>query len=210
MALAAVLGLSAAALAEDRFQVPARGEVIASGGSVDVRWTGPSDAFEQELVLSLDGGLTFPVRISAEMSPRRTAFRWTVPNLPTSHARLALRTGSGEGSEEETLELISEEFAIASVDADAPVELTRGTNEWWTRQALFGVLAEDLLAEAMGKAPERLVAAESCFEINEPDPPTPPAGRDAGERLRLGARPAAAASPSGCVARAGSHLPLRL
>lgn len=211
-ALAVLLGLAAAAAADERFEVPAPGSVVVSGAAVEVRWSPSSDrrqAREQELVLSLDGGLTFPIRVSPEMPARSTGFRWIVPGLSSVHARLAVRSGSGEGNEDETLEGISGEFTIVSAAAGSG-ELVRGATEWWTRQALLGVSAEDLLAEAMRGPAEQLVVPGFVLDISEPNPPAAPGQGLSGKRLAVTAnasRPTASGIPA---ARPAAPLPLRL
>jgi len=207
--LAAFLGLTAAASAEVRLEVPARGDVVASGAAVEVRWTATSEGREQELVLSLDGGLTFPIRVSPEMSPRSTGLRWRVPDLPSAHARLAVRKGSGEGSEDEALEAVSGEFTIVSVGGDSG-ELVRGATEWWTREALLGVSAEDLLAESLRGPAQQLVVPDFLLEISQPDPPATPVHGLSGRRL-AGTRNASRPASSGAAtARQAAPLPLRL
>jgi hypothetical protein len=208
-ALAAFLGLTAAASAEGRFEVPARGDVVASGAAVEVRWTAPLEGREQELVLSLDGGLTFPIRASPEMSPRSTGLRWIVPDLPSAHARLAVRSGSGEGSRDETLESVSGEFTIVSTAA-CDSELVRGATEWWTRQALVGISAEDFLGEAMRGPVEWLVVPDSSLDISEPDPPVAPSPGLSGERLAGTANGPRSASPGVSAAPQAAPLSLRL
>ena len=206
------LAIAAAALASDRFDAPAVGGIVAAGTSVEVRWKAPQDAREAtelELVLSLDGGLTFPIRVSPEMSARSTGFRWIVPDLPSAHARLAVRSGSGEGSRDETLESVSGEFTIVSTAA-CDSELLRGATESWTRQALVGISAEDFLGEAMRGRAERLVVPDSSLDISEPDPPAAPVHGLSGERLAGTANGFRAASPGVAAARQAAPLPLRL
>ena len=91
-----------------------------------------------ELVLSLDGGRTFPVRITRELDREARSLVLTVPALPALHARLALRGGdSGEPADENIL-LVSEDFSIKA-DPDRSLEpalFVRG--EWRTREALPG------------------------------------------------------------------------
>ena len=214
LAVAGCLALTAAALAEDRqFTVPAAGDVVAAGAFVEVRWAATPDALgasEQELVLSLDGGLTFPIRVSPEMSARSTGFRWSVPDLPSAHARLAVRSGSGEGSGDETLELLSGEFTIVSAATVDSSELVRGATEWWTRQALLGVSAEDLLAEAMRGSAEKLVVPALALDISEPDPPASPVHRLSGARLAATADGPRAAPAGVATSRQAAPLPLRL
>ena len=213
LGLGGSLALTAVALANDRFDVPAVGDVIASGTSVEVRWSVSSDAREAtelELVLSLDGGLTFPIRVSPERSPRSTGLRWSVPDLPSAHARLAVRSGSGEGSRDEALEFISGEFTIVSTATCASSELARGATEWWTRQALFGVSAEDLLAAAMKGSSEQLVVPDFSLDISEPDPPAAPVHGLSGQRLAGTAIGSRAASSGVATPGQAAPLPLRL
>lgn len=174
-AFAAAFGLTALARGEGRFGVPNRGATLAADATVEVVWTDPCTArlgtSETELVLSLDGGLTFPVRVSSEMGACAKSFRWQVPALETTHARLALRAGSGEGSDNERLELVSEEFAIVVGEADDAAVLIQGARELWTAQAVSGAGDEELPAESMADgAPERLVAPHFWTEISDPDP----------------------------------------
>ncbi len=211
LGLAGSLALTAAALANDRFDAPV-GDVVAAGTSVEVRWSVSSDgreATELELILSLDGGLTFPIRVSPEMSPRSTGFRWIVPSLPSAHARLAVRSGSGEGSKNEALEFISGEFTIVST-APCDSELVRGATEWWTRQALLGVSAEDLLAEAMRGLAEQLVVPDFSLDISEPDPPAAPVHGLSGARLAAGADRSSVAASGVATPPQAATLPLRL
>jgi hypothetical protein len=80
---------------------------VHAGDVVEIRWDAlPPGVDEMELVLSVDGGRHYPIRISAEMSGRETSFRWRVPNLGARVARLRLRAHhdfreveSGPGSE---------------------------------------------------------------------------------------------------------------
>jgi hypothetical protein len=95
LAVAARPGAAAGAGAVS-LDVPA---VVTAGQSVELRWSLlPADAEELEIVLSLDGGRTYPVRVSPELDAREGGYRWRVPDLPAAHARLMLRMG-GEGGE---------------------------------------------------------------------------------------------------------------
>ena len=214
---AAVLGglfLAASASAEGDFTNPRRGETLAAGETVEVRWSGACDdardRSESELLLSLDGGLTFPVRLTPEMSMCARGFRWEVPALETAHARLALRTGSGEESENERLEVVSDEFQIVAVEDGDDADLFPGARELWTRQALDGDGAEDLPFESFGRASESLVIPAASPDINEPTPSslaTPGLSSTASAR-DLRREPAATAPPD--AKRSIVPLPLRL
>jgi hypothetical protein len=211
----AVLGLAAAMGAEEGFFSPARGTTLAAASTLEVVWSAPcadrSGTSETELVLSLDGGLTFPVRVSSEMGACAKSFRWQVPALETAHARLALRAGAGEGSESERLELVSEEFAIVVGEADDAEVLIQGARELWTAQAVSGAGDEELPFESMaGGTSERLVSPEFWTEISNPDrqgATAPPASGSSLAKTAPLSVPTAARLPAG---RGTRPTPLRL
>lgn len=212
--LLAGLGLASGARAQVGFLSPARSEAVGAGATVEVRWGGPcrqsEEANEGELVLSVDGGLTFPIRVTPEMSLCASGFRWRVPALPTAHARLALRTGSGETSGNERLEFVSEEFSIAAAGDEASAGLLPGAREWWTPQALEGEGTEDVPLESMAGSPEEIVAPAVCTDISEPTPPgvTAPdlSATPLSDQVRTARTVSARRSSPGSVA----PLPLRL
>ena len=107
--------LASSARGEERFLSPDAGEALAPGSTVEVRWSSvcladpDRDSQEQqdeaELILSYDGGLTFPVRVSQEISPCASHYTWRVPSIASDRVRLALRVGREErGDEEEEME----------------------------------------------------------------------------------------------------------
>lgn len=131
-----------------------------------------------ELVLSLDGGRTFPVRVTRDLSPSTSGLTWRVPALPSPRARLALRVGdSGEPPDEEIL-LVSEEFAIeiGAVSRLEPTAFVRG--ELRTLEALedgqsaslpdpsglenndLAVATADRTASPAARRPPRTIGAE--------------------------------------------------
>ena len=213
--IAAALGLAAVVRAEEGFQSPARGTTLAAASTLEVVWAAPcadrAGTSETELVLSLDGGLTFPVRVSSEMGACAKSFRWQVPALETAHARLALRAGNGEESESERLELVSEEFAIVVAEADEAEVLIQGAREMWTAQAVSGAGEEDLPSESMaGGAPERLVAPDVWTEISNPDPQGTSVPSDSGSSLAKTAPLSVATAARPPAGRATRPTPLRL
>jgi hypothetical protein len=134
--LGVLLG-AAVVQAEGRFLAPGAGATLESGATVRVAWnlaeTRDLQPDEMELVLSLDGGRVFPIRVTRDLAPETRSFAWRVPALPTAHAQLALRTGEG-GNEE--IELIGDEFSI-EIEPGAPLEpTTQVAGEWRTRDAL--------------------------------------------------------------------------
>src|SRR5262245_32960283 len=72
--------------------------VLHDGDVVTLAWSGvPDGAREVEVLLSVDGGAHFPLRVTAELDVHRGRAMWRVPNLPAESARLRLRFGTLEG-----------------------------------------------------------------------------------------------------------------
>lgn len=143
-----------------------------------VRWTSLCDVAskfggkrkidEAEIVLSLDGGRSYPIRVTPELRPCATRFLWTVPALPTVHARLALRSGFEERDETETLRILSAEFRILR-DPDGRVEqLRRHVNEWWIPPTPAVLTAEDLLEGTMSPANTQISVPVASVEAAIP------------------------------------------
>ena len=77
---------------------PTAGQILVPGQQVRVEWKAVLPHVdlswcETELYLSLDGGRSFPFRITPQLDPRATFFYWTVPNMPTNTAVLDIRFG---------------------------------------------------------------------------------------------------------------------
>ena len=77
---------------------PAAGQALVPGQQVRVEWKTllPHLDYswcELEVYLSIDGGATFPFRITPQLDPRVTFFYWIVPNMPTNAAVLDIRFG---------------------------------------------------------------------------------------------------------------------
>ncbi len=176
-ALAAAFGIAGAspsAQAREAFVSPGAGEALAPGAIVDVRWASLCDAprdreiDEAEIVLSLDGGRTFPIRVSPELKSCATHFLWKVPALPAAHARLALRAGADERDGTETIEILSQDFRILS-DPDGRVEqLRRRAAELFTPSDPSLLTAEDLLEHTMSAARDRIALPASQFDAALP------------------------------------------
>jgi hypothetical protein len=124
----------------------------------------PPGVDERELVLSLDGGRTFPVRLTREIEPGDRMATWRVPALPTVHAVLALREG-GEGLEEKIV-ATSAEFTIPASPAAPVEELRLRDGEWKTREADPG--GSPLPPAGLGEAgSERVKPLEDSPEASE-------------------------------------------
>ena len=124
------------------FADPRAGDRLAAGSELRVRWrrdaSREAEGDELELVLSLDGGATFPVRVSGRVAPDDDAAVIRVPNLPSEHVRLALREGDDEESESEHIVLVSEPFAIDGSERPDRDSLFPVGGEWRTAEALEG------------------------------------------------------------------------
>ena len=169
----AFCGCAVAALAQARpaeILEPVRGARLQPGAIVRVSWTlGAStqqEFDEMELVLSLDGGRSFPLRVTRELSPAEDSVLWRVPRLPSEHARIALRAGRGEKKESETIRTASAEFTILA-GADDPLEqLCRVRGEWRTREAAGS--SKDLPEGSLSGSPDEMRAAFSPDGAAEP------------------------------------------
>lgn len=83
---------------------------------VEVRWTGaPEGVEEMELLLSLDGGRHFGIRVTPDLDAERGSYQWRVPPLPSAEARLAVRVNLRG---REVLAGVSAPFRIAAGHAD--------------------------------------------------------------------------------------------
>ena len=80
-------------------------------------------------MLSLDGGRTYPVRVSPELEAREGGYRWRVPDLPAARARLMLRLGGEAG---ERAGALSREFRIVHAEGVPRPELGFHEGQLWT------------------------------------------------------------------------------
>lgn len=184
--------------------LPEGGERLIPGRTVDLRWAAlPHCVDEFEVLLSLDGGRHYPVRLTPQLDPSLGGLAWTVPNLPTDRARLRLRWGC-DGVEIEGPP--SAAFAISARDG-LPMQPARyRTGEWWLQ--LDG--AADALeprGASLGSAgpgfPEPVAAVEGSEDR------VLPGGH---ERLVYGApmdRTPAGEARTGGLVRRPRHVPLR-
>ncbi len=108
---------------------PDAGPAVVAGQRVTVAWEGvPADVDELELLLSVDGGKRYPIRLTRSLDPASGSVAWTVPSFATSDARLRLRFGR-EGREEEGEP--SAPFGIFVPPASPPSRLELRECEWW-------------------------------------------------------------------------------
>ena len=95
----AALALAAGArpaLAYARLVAPAAGAELEAGSLATIAWEGldlPPHTEEWEAFLSIDGGRTWPLRVTPHLDIGIRRFEFRVPGLPTREARLMLRFG---------------------------------------------------------------------------------------------------------------------
>jgi hypothetical protein len=196
----------------ERFSPPSRGVVLVSETTVPVAWSSPCrpDANEAELVLSLDDGITFGVRVSGPLAPCAASFRWRVPGLSSTSARLAVRKGRKGRPESERIVLVSERFTILPTGTSPSPPPTRGAIEWWTDQALFDVSAQDWLEQTMGSLPTCRADHAAEAETDDPDPEPEASSGPQRTRLALTASRRHDRQPRRAGLQLPSQLPLRL
>jgi hypothetical protein len=78
---------------------PRNGATLAAGSTAELEWA-PLASYarlakieEWEAFLSLDGGATYPLRVTPHLDQDLRHFRWQVPPIATADARLLLRLG---------------------------------------------------------------------------------------------------------------------
>ncbi len=171
----AMLTSSLCFAAPDAFRSPSPAELLEPGANLEASWSiGASELAgknEMELVLSLDGGATFPVRLTGRIRPGDRLVDWRVPALPTEHARIALRSGSDEEGETESVLFVSEEFSITSTGGATAEELFAVGMEWRTREALEGAPAQHASASFSPANPGPVVEPMNGAEAGIEDGP---------------------------------------
>src|SRR3954469_24161343 len=106
---------------------PQAGALLVAGSTAELEWA-PSGSFpllpgveEWEAFLSLDGGATYPMRITPHLDQDLRRIRFQVPPIPTADARILLRFGD---ERREAVVELPERFAI-TVSPVAPPVLER-------------------------------------------------------------------------------------
>jgi hypothetical protein len=107
-----------------RLLAPEAGTALVAGGTAELAWE-PLPAFaaleeveEWEAFLSLDGGATYPFRLTPHLDQDVRRFRWRVPAVPTDDARLLFRFGD---ERRETAVALAQRFVVAAPDVPAPL-----------------------------------------------------------------------------------------
>ena len=195
----------AAAADEDdwgRIPVP---ESVAAGETITLEiGEAPRDVEEMEVLLSLDDGRTFPVRVTREIEAGERELRWKVPALATRAARLRIRFGGDRGREE--WGPLSAPFAIVTHGEAADLRLFH-ENGWW--EGLDGPAPRGPAGEFDSAGP-RFVPGGTSGEAALPTTPPSLAARAPARMLRVlaSAAPAAPATPDRTTIDE-RHFPLR-
>jgi hypothetical protein len=98
------------------------GNVVFAGDLLELSFRFPAGIRpdEWEAFLSLDGGKSYPVRLSGERTPDSTRLVARVPNLPTDAARILVRAGGEDEAEE------GDRFEVDIAISD-PFQITAGS-----------------------------------------------------------------------------------
>lgn len=85
---------ASAAPAAPRLASPAAESVVLPGDTAEIAIAGaPRGADEWEAFLSVDGGRTYPLRVTPHLPIDERSFAWTVPALPPGRVRVKARFG---------------------------------------------------------------------------------------------------------------------
>ena len=141
------------------------------GAAVVAAWDAPpAGRFdEMEVVLSLDGGRSWPVRISRDLPATASATTFLVPALASEEARLALRAGRKGDRESEEILAESVPFRIGAPPAGAGEALQRVGGEWRTTAAMAGQIPDGPDGTAFGGPPALLGGREDGPEADDDD-----------------------------------------
>ena len=192
---------------------PGTHERLAPGQVLEVEWPAHAvarDADEMELVLSLDGGRTFPLRVTGELPRGTTRVAWRVPAMRSSQARLALRAGKGEEEPEaEAIRATSDVFEILPGDSPSE-EVLPLRGEWRTREAVElpqrgGPASSTLADDTSLDATDRLEGAGVPTRPPDRNPP-----REVFASSRIGASESPRPEKLGSAPPRQSPLPLRI
>lgn len=91
---------------------PNGGETISANSQVTIKWGSNDDVgvMQHEIVLSTDGGNTFPIPIASGLDGTTQQFLWTVPIAITSQARIRITATDAAGNS--TFDISDSDFAI--------------------------------------------------------------------------------------------------
>jgi len=156
---------------------------VEPGEWIVLEWVPADSVRELELLLSLDGGRTWPVCISPSLGPERCTFRWQVPANAARDLRLRIRFNRGgreiEGAPSGPL-LVTNGTRGEPLPLGLPAPLpdpVRTSNEGRADAASENRSPEGLAAPSEAATPRGLrasvppkdaVAHAPCVHLNEP------------------------------------------
>ncbi len=202
--VSAVASPGPAAAAPVPLLIAEAGPVLA-GQVLTVTWAPPGEQEfdEMELVLSLDRGRTWPIRITGDLGPQATGASFRVPSLPAEEAIVGLRAGRDGERESEEILARSAPFPIRAPVPGGGEALHRVQGEWRTAAAMAGqtddgpALPGVFGAPAVGPDTADGPAVDGgSDEALLAQPTGSPLARLPGARFRPAAPPAASARPS--------------
>lgn len=83
---------------------------VVAGQEIALAWTRDDEVSELEILLSVDGGRTYPIWISPRLSPRDCRFVWRVPDESGRSLRMRIRFNRGgreiEGAPTASLDVV--------------------------------------------------------------------------------------------------------
>lgn len=142
--------------------------VVRAGDSLTASWTLPpdprDDVDEMELLLSLDGGESYPIRLTRDLAPDVRSLRFQVPALPTRHARIALRAGADDG---ERVLFASDEFVVDASQTSRTASLIEVRGEFRTEDALEGPAAPVVPEGLLDPPSDRMSASWDDLDVDE-------------------------------------------
>ena len=211
----------------------ASGLVLRAGERLEIRWSVPATSVDElEILLSIDGGRRFPLRVSPELDARAGRYLWRVPNLSSAEARMRLRYHrdgreiDGAPSAPFTLIASQESGRPGSVALEGESDTHAGKRDdvradepdraaererppvhegtWWSG---VGALDVPLSTETLASPEERIAASRNLPAAGPPPAAPSPARRVAAPRIRPSvSAQARASSPPVTPER---HYPLR-
>lgn len=174
-----------------RLVSPAAGDELTAGSPVTIEWEElalPEHTVEWEAFLSVDGGRTWPLRVTPHLDISIRRFTFTVPDLPTREARILLRFG--DERREVGMEA-PQRFSIAPAAFQSPRSrirvLSRGERARagdegvvvWVRGSRSGgnlreIVAWDPVAEMRGVRPAGLLVLPPGAPVSPKEEIRPP------------------------------------
>lgn len=193
-----------------RLVAPQAGTALVAGSAAELEWA-PLAGFERlsrveewEAFLSLDGGATFPLRITPHLDQDLRRFRFQIPAIPAADVRILLRFGD---EHRETAVELPERFSIAASAVQVPaLDLSLGLASRavlpgeparpgqsgvvaWVEGSRRGGGLRQVVAFAQpgleGQIDPPTASKETAVLVSGPEPPQPPgplpgSGVDAG------------------------------